>query len=94
MSLNASLVLEDGTVFPGTAVGAPGSASPLTAAPSSRDASAVSNSGFFLTTVGRVQTPLLALLGPVLHRLSRFAEWTPSYAARWQMKRLERLRAG
>ena len=29
----------------------------------------------------------------VLHRLGRFAEWTPSYAARWQMKRLERLRA-
>jgi D-3-phosphoglycerate dehydrogenase len=29
----------------------------------------------------------------VLHRLGRFAEWTPSYAARWQMKRLERLGA-
>jgi D-3-phosphoglycerate dehydrogenase len=29
----------------------------------------------------------------VLHRLGRFADWTPSYAARWQMKRLERLRA-
>ena len=28
----------------------------------------------------------------VLHRLGRFAEWTPSYAARWQMKRLEQLR--
>jgi D-3-phosphoglycerate dehydrogenase len=29
----------------------------------------------------------------VLHRLGRFAEWTPSYTARWQMKRLERLQA-
>ena len=36
----------------------------------------------------------LSLANPeVLHRLGRFAEWTPSYAARWQMKRLERLRA-
>jgi hypothetical protein len=35
----------------------------------------------------------LSLANPeVLHRLGRFAEWTPSYAARWQMKRLERLR--
>jgi D-3-phosphoglycerate dehydrogenase len=36
----------------------------------------------------------LSLANPeVLHRLGRFAEWTPSYAARWQMKRLERLHA-
>jgi hypothetical protein len=36
----------------------------------------------------------LSIANPeVLHRLGRFAEWTPSYAARWQMKRLERLRA-
>ncbi len=29
----------------------------------------------------------------VLHRLGRFAEWTPTYAARWQMKRLEWLKS-
>lgn len=28
----------------------------------------------------------------VLHRLGRFAEWTPSYAARWQMKRAAALK--
>lgn len=37
----------------------------------------------------------LSLANPeVLHRLGRFAEWTPSYAARWQMKRLEQKRIG
>ena len=36
----------------------------------------------------------LSLANPeVLHRLGRFAEWTPSYAARWHMMRLENLRA-
>jgi D-3-phosphoglycerate dehydrogenase / 2-oxoglutarate reductase len=36
----------------------------------------------------------LSLANPeVLRRLGRFAEWTPSYAAQWQMKRLERLHA-
>ena len=36
----------------------------------------------------------LSLANPeVLQRLGRFAEWTPSDAARWQLKRLERLRA-
>jgi len=28
----------------------------------------------------------------VLHRLGRAEEWTPTYAARWQMKRLQQLR--
>jgi D-3-phosphoglycerate dehydrogenase len=36
----------------------------------------------------------LSIANPeVLHRLGRFHEWTPSYAARWQMKRMERLKA-
>lgn len=35
----------------------------------------------------------LSLANPeVLHRLGRFAEWTPNDNARWQMRRLERLR--
>lgn len=29
----------------------------------------------------------------VLHRLGRFEEWTPNATARWQLKRLERLKA-
>ncbi len=34
----------------------------------------------------------LSIANPeVLHRLGRFAEWTPSYAARWQLKRLRGL---
>jgi D-3-phosphoglycerate dehydrogenase / 2-oxoglutarate reductase len=37
----------------------------------------------------------LSLANPeVLHRLGRFAEWTPSDNARWQIKRLEQGRAG
>ena len=28
----------------------------------------------------------------VLHRLNRFQEWTPNSTARWQLKRLERMR--
>jgi hypothetical protein len=36
----------------------------------------------------------LSLANPeVLQRLGRFTEWTPNYSARWQLNRLERLRA-
>jgi D-3-phosphoglycerate dehydrogenase len=41
--------------------------------------------------VGTGQLPLAIANPEVLHRLGRFAEWTPNETARWQLKRLKKL---